>query len=151
MAKELNTILGKDKKLEGVKSSTVKSLDMGDYNPTAKGEKTFVQQHSVEKHEDRVGNTDDVYKSKNKPAKYPVRTEQTNKKFSKMDNILEQLSLSTKPIKFTDGNIVLVDETISKNLREVFSLLDEENKEKFINVVFSSFDDYVSISKLKDE
>ena len=67
MAKSLKEIL------QGVKSSKVEKLKLGtqpgvDYQPKAKDEQDFVSQHSVEKHEDRVGNGDDVYKGTTKYA-----------------------------------------------------------------------------------
>jgi hypothetical protein len=57
--------------LQGVKKSTTSKLTLGkdpgvDYQPKAKAEQDFVAAHSVEKHEDRVGNGDDVYKGTTK-------------------------------------------------------------------------------------
>lgn len=75
MAKSLKSILGNDKKLEGVKSSSIKKLDLGGYSPKPEGEKKFVAKHEVEKHEDRVGNGDDAYVAKNKEAPYPKQSE----------------------------------------------------------------------------
>ena len=62
MAKQLKDIL------TGVKKSTVTPEKLGDkpgvdYDPKAGDERKWVAKHSVEKHEDRVGNTDDLYKS----------------------------------------------------------------------------------------
>jgi hypothetical protein len=61
MAKSLNDIL------RGVKASKVVPGSTGtdpgvDYAPKAKVEQDFVAKHKTEKHEDRVGNKDDVYK-----------------------------------------------------------------------------------------
>lgn len=75
MAKLLKTILGNDKKLEGVKSSSIKKLDLGGYTPKAGDEKKFVAKHEVEKFEDRVGNGDKAYVASTKVASYPKQDE----------------------------------------------------------------------------
>ena len=64
MAKPLKDILA------GVKKSTVVPGSTGDepgvdYMPKAKDEQEFVKKHKTEKHEDRVGNGDDVYNASN--------------------------------------------------------------------------------------
>lgn len=64
MAKPLKDILA------GVKKSKVEPGSTGDepgvdYAPKAKAEQDFVKKHSTEKHEDRVGNGDDIYKASN--------------------------------------------------------------------------------------
>lgn len=75
MAKLLKTILGNDKKLEGVKSSSIKKLDLGGYTPKSDGDKQFVAKHEVEKFEDRVGNGDKAYVASTKTASYPKQDE----------------------------------------------------------------------------
>ena len=60
MPKQLKDILN------GVKKSTTTPAKLGDdpgvdYAPKAGDERKFVASHSVEKHEDRVGNGNDVY------------------------------------------------------------------------------------------
>jgi len=76
MAKTLKEIL-KDKKLEGVKSSTITPGSLGidpgvDYAPKSGGGRKFVAKHSIEKHEDRVGNGPDVYNGAK--TKYSLET-----------------------------------------------------------------------------
>jgi hypothetical protein len=68
MAKTLKDILA------GVKSSKKEKLNLADYLK-AQGEKDFAASHEVEKHADRVGNDDDVYKGKTKEAKYPKQSD----------------------------------------------------------------------------
>jgi hypothetical protein len=56
--------------LNGVKSSKVVPGSTGsdpgvDYAPKAPNEQQFVKKHKIEKHEDRVGNGDDVYQASN--------------------------------------------------------------------------------------
>lgn len=75
MAKSLKTILGNDKKLEGVKSSSKEKLDLGGYTPKAGDEKKFVAKHEIEKFADRVGNGDKAYKPSTKEASYPKQDE----------------------------------------------------------------------------
>jgi hypothetical protein len=63
MAKPLNDIL------KGVKSSKIVPGSTGnkpgvDYSPKAKDDQNFIAKHKIEKHEDRVGNDDDIYKGK---------------------------------------------------------------------------------------
>ena len=62
MPKNLNDVL------KGVRKSTINKLTTGenpgvDYADKSKDTRDFLDQHSVEKHEDRVGNGDDVYKA----------------------------------------------------------------------------------------
>lgn len=65
MAKPLKDILAGVKKSQVVPGSIGKDPGV-DYMPKAKAEQDFVAQHSTEKHEDRVGNGDDVYKGNTK-------------------------------------------------------------------------------------
>lgn len=65
MAKPLKDILAGVKKSTVVPGSTGKDPGV-DYAPKAKAEQDFVAQHSTEKHDDRVGNDDDVYKGTTK-------------------------------------------------------------------------------------
>lgn len=65
MAKSLKDILA------GVKSSKIEKMNLSDWEKSEDGRK-FAAKHTIQKHEDRVGNGDDVYNgSKVKPAKYP--------------------------------------------------------------------------------
>ncbi len=64
MPKNLNDVL------KGVKKSTISKLTTGenpgvDYADKSKDTREFFDQHPVQKHEDRVGNGDDVYKASN--------------------------------------------------------------------------------------
>ena len=73
MPKQLKDILN------GVKKSTITPAKLGDdpgvdYAPKAGDERKFVASRSVEKHEDRVGNGDDVYQGTN--VKYSLDTSQ---------------------------------------------------------------------------
>jgi hypothetical protein len=58
MSKSLKDIL------QGIKASKVTPIDLGGYAPKELDSKKWVSKHSIEKHEDRVGNGDDVYKGK---------------------------------------------------------------------------------------
>lgn len=70
MAKSLKDILAGVKSSKTVPGSTGTQPGV-DYDPKAPAEQDFVAKHKTEKHADRVGNTDDVYKGKTKEAKYP--------------------------------------------------------------------------------
>jgi len=66
MAKQLNDILNSSGLWKGVKKSTVSKLTTGkdpgvDYADKMPDTKDYVAKHSIEKHEDRVGNGPDVY------------------------------------------------------------------------------------------
>lgn len=54
--------------LKGVKSSTIDPMKLPDDMEPHQGAKDFIAQHKVEKHADRVGNTDAVYKGITKKA-----------------------------------------------------------------------------------
>lgn len=60
MAKSLRDISPK-----GVKKSKTEPMDISDLN-AASGNQDFAKKHKIEKHEDRVGNSDEVYKGKTK-------------------------------------------------------------------------------------
>lgn len=64
MAKPLKDILAGVKKSKVVPGSTGDEPGV-DYMPKAKDEQEFVKKHKTEKHEDRVGNGDDVYNASN--------------------------------------------------------------------------------------
>lgn len=70
MAKSLKDILAGVKSSKTVPGSTGTQPGV-DYDPKAPAEQDFVAKHKTEKHADRVGNSDDVYKGKTKEAKYP--------------------------------------------------------------------------------
>jgi hypothetical protein len=66
MAKPLRDIASKapkEGKLSGVKKSTTEPEDISDFNASS-GNQDFAKKHKVEKHSDRVGNDDGVYKAK---------------------------------------------------------------------------------------
>lgn len=72
MAKSLKDILAGVKSSKVVPGST--GVDPGvDYMPKAPAEQDFVAKHKTEKHADRVGNGDDVYKGK---TAYSLKTKQ---------------------------------------------------------------------------
>jgi hypothetical protein len=73
MAKSLSDILAGVKKSKVVPGSTGTKPGV-DYAPKAKDEQDFVAKHEVEKHEDRVGNGDDVYNASN--VKYSLDKEE---------------------------------------------------------------------------
>jgi hypothetical protein len=64
MTKSLKDILAGVKQSKRVPGSTGKSPGV-DYMPKAGDEQEFVAKHEVEKHEDRVGNGDDIYNATN--------------------------------------------------------------------------------------
>lgn len=68
MAKDLKTILA------GVKSSKKEKMDLSDWEKSKDGQ-AFAAKHEIEKHADRVGNTDDTYKGKTKETKFPKQKE----------------------------------------------------------------------------
>ena len=71
MARQLKDILKQaHDTIKGVRASTTSPESLGkdpgvDYDPKASDEREFVAAHSVEKHEDRVGNKDDIYQATN--------------------------------------------------------------------------------------
>lgn len=67
----------KAEKITGKKASSTKDLDLGGLTPKAGDEKKFVAKHKVEKHEDRVGNTDAVYKGTTKETPYKKQDKET--------------------------------------------------------------------------
>jgi len=72
------------------KSSRVKN-DLGGYKPKAGDEQDFVAKHKIEKHEDRVGNGDDVYKGTTKEAPYKRQTKVSEE--IELDEISKKLAL----------------------------------------------------------
>ena len=64
MAKQLKDIVA-GKKTSKVTAGSTGSEPGVDYAPKAPDEQDFVKKHSIEKHDDRVGNDDDVYQATN--------------------------------------------------------------------------------------
>lgn len=54
--------------LKGVKSSVIEPMEFPDDLQASEGGKEFIAKHKIEKHADRVGNTDTVYKGTTKPV-----------------------------------------------------------------------------------
>lgn len=81
MAKPLNDILKGVKASKVVPGSTGKDPGV-DYAPKAKAEQDFVAKHKTEKHQDRVGNKDDVYTGK---AEYVLNKASENRHGYKED------------------------------------------------------------------
>lgn len=112
MAKPLRTIAPKGD-LNGVKSAAVETLSLGkkpgvDYSPKAPDDQKFVAQHKVNKHADRVGNGDDVYKGTTKEAPYmkmPGHTTEETIDEGNADNKLKKnIHLIRKGINIAKSN-----------------------------------------------
>jgi hypothetical protein len=83
--------------LKGVKKSTTVALTTGnipgvDYADKMKDSRDFVAMHSVEKHADRVGNGDDVYKGSTKKAKMERHGHEPKPKDVKVYNKTQQVA-----------------------------------------------------------
>ena len=115
MPKSLNDIL------KGVKKSTTEKLTTGenpgvDYADKMKDTRDFVAQHSVEKHADRVGNEDDVYKGSTKkadmkrhghePAPKDTNIYKKNQQVGQAENIKEEIEVGKGyAIKLPNGKL----------------------------------------------
>lgn len=86
MAKSLKDVLA------GVKSSKTVKLDHKDMYQwnSPDGLKFVDDKHPVEKHADRVGNGDDVYNGKTKPAKYPRQTDSVYEEAEELDEVSKE-------------------------------------------------------------
>jgi len=80
MAKSLKDIL------TGTKSSTKTKVDLKDWEKSKDGQK-FAAKHTIEKHADRAGNGDDVYKGKTKEAKYDRQKDGVYEEVEKLDEV----------------------------------------------------------------
>lgn len=88
MAKSLKDILN------GVKSSKTETPDLSDIHDYGNGAgKEFISKHKIEKHEDRVGNGDDVYKGKTKKASYKGSTNEEYVEESNKENKAKKRAL----------------------------------------------------------
>jgi hypothetical protein len=106
MPKSLNDVL------KGVKKSTTKALTTGenpgvDYADKMKDSRDFVAQHSVEKHDDRVGNGDDVYQATNvkkaemknhghEPKPKDIKIYNKNQQVGQSENVKEEAVVEAK-------------------------------------------------------
>jgi hypothetical protein len=83
MAKSLRTISPK-----GVNKSKTEPADISDFVPdSASGNRDFAKKHKIEKHEDRAGNSDEVYKGKTKQtdmSKHGYKTPADEKVYESM-------------------------------------------------------------------
>lgn len=131
MAKPLRVILeskskeekeGKDTKLKGVKSSTVRKGEPTDeypgLGPKDQDGKDFVAKHSVEVHADRVGNGDEDYKGKTKKAKHKAQA----------DSVYEASEYGLEPHEKKKGKKLLLGGKKSMQEKEMTSA--EKAKEK---------------------
>ena len=146
MAKLLKSILGNDKKLEGVKASTKEKLDLGGYTPKTSGEQHFVKKHEIEKFADRAGNGDNGHIATNKVAPYQKQNPDV---YETVLHVLDTLSTHGIPMKFKDGDSQLVAPEAAIAMKSIFESLTDENKKKFVDVAFNSFEDFNDIAKLK--
>ena len=80
MAKSLKDIL------TGTKSSTKTKVDLKDWEKSKDGQK-FAAKHTIEKHADRAGNGDDVYKGKTKEAKYDHQKDSVYEEVEQIDEL----------------------------------------------------------------
>ena len=140
MAKQLNDIL------KGVKKSTVSKLTTGkdpgvDYADKMPDTRDFVAKHSIEKHEDRVGNGPDVYNG----AKQTLSTskEKRHGYNSTSDNGVYEAAMcetckskncscddmDDKPVKGGKGKKLLLD-LAKKPLKERHMTAADKNREE---------------------
>ena len=93
MAKSLKDIV------KGVKSSKTDTGKLGkdpgvDYEPKAGDEQKFVKKHSVEKHADRVGNDEHVYKGGTKEAPYKKQKDGVYEEIEQVDEVSKKTAMS---------------------------------------------------------
>lgn len=114
MAKPLHEILA------GVKSSKVEKLDHKDMYKwgSPDGEKFVDTDHPVEKHEDRAGNKDDVYKGTTKKAPYKGSTNEALQESKKDNKAKKKQVMADKP----------KDEKSKFDPREAFSAMRRGRK-----------------------
>lgn len=86
----------------------------------------------------------------------PPASPSTAKKFRKKStvnetvvHVLETLSTHGVPMKFKNGDTQLVAPEAAMALKSIFESLTDENKKKFIDVAFNSFEDFNELAKLK--
>jgi hypothetical protein len=124
MAKSLKDILDGVKKSKVVPGSTGTNPGV-DYEPKPKDEQDFVAKHEVEKHEDRVGNGDDVYNASN--VKYSLERDEKHGHKSPKDKKVYDKGLKEASVcnMTEEGSYCPVHETAScpseskKTLREI--------------------------------
>jgi hypothetical protein len=162
MAKSLKTILGNDKKLEGVKSSSKEKLDLGGYAPKPGDEKKFVAKHEVEKFADRAGNKDVPYVASTKEAPVPRQPETAYENApvvaaapkktltEKVESVLAHMAEAETIFKFKNGEKAIIETSVATSMKNIFNSLTEENKNKFAEIAFNSPEDFYSISDLKE-
>lgn len=132
MPKNLNDIL------KGVKKSTTNKLTTGDnpgvdYADKSKDTRDFFDQHPVQKHEDRVGNGDDVYKASNVKKASMLRHGHEPKPkdirvYDKTNQITNE-DLKVKPFGSTTA--------IEIGVKKPSSSLDDMDKEQLLKVAKS--------------
>jgi hypothetical protein len=153
--------------LKGVNKSTTKPLTTGDnpgvdYADKMKDGRDFVAQHSVEKHEDRVGNGDDVYKGSTKKAKMERHGHEPKPKDIQVYNKTQQVASvkeeaeeleELKGYQGKKGQKLLhqVHNRASKRLSNAADKKDVETVRKNAGVMNKAWDRMNDVHEAKDE
>lgn len=138
--------------LKGVKKSTTNPLTTGDnpgvdYADKMKDGRDFVAQHSVEKHEDRVGNGDDVYKGSTKKAKMERHGHEPKPKDIKVYNKTQQVSEAKDEREYGyEGDMAITQlKTICRNAEHLMKMMKPDTDlPEWVQSKITKAEDYIS-------
>lgn len=160
MPKSLNDIL------KGVKKSTITPLTTGnnpgvDYADKMKDSRDFLDQHSVEKHADRVSNEDDVYQaSKVKKAVMARHGHEPKPKDINVYNKTNQVTEAKDPKEYGyEGDMAVTQlKTICRNAEHLMKMMKPDTDlPEWVQSKITKAEDYIStahdylMSEMKEE
>ena len=159
MPKNLNDVL------KGVRKSSVNKLTTGDnpgvdYADKMKDTRDFLDQHSVEKHEDRVGNGDDVYKGSTKKAKMERHGHEPKPKDILVYNKTNQVSEAKDEREYGyEGDMAVTQlKTICRHAEHLMKMLKPDTDlPEWVQAKITKAEDYIStahdylMSEMKEE
>ena len=166
MTKSLNDILKRySDALSGKRESKVSTLTTGenpgvDYADKMKDGRDFIAQHSVEKHEDRVGNGDDVYNAANvkkaamerhghEPKPKDIKVYKKNQQVGQPENVKEEAQISEKKDESEygyEGDMAITQlKTICRNSENIMKMLKPKTDlPEWVQSKITKAEDYIS-------
>lgn len=160
MPKNLNDVL------KGVKKSTINKLTTGenpgvDYADKSKDTRDFFDQHPVQKHEDRVGNGDDVYKASNVKKAFMLRHGHEPKpKDIRVYDKTNQVTEAKDPKEYGyEGDMAITQlKTICRHAEHLMKMLKPDaDLPEWVQAKITKAEDYIStahdylMSEMKEE
>jgi hypothetical protein len=147
MAKQLNDILNSSGLWKGVKKSTVSKLTTGkdpgvDYADKMPDTRDYVAKHSIEKHDDRVGNGPDVYNG----AKQTLSTKKEKRHGYNLDSDQKVYEAKDESEYGYEGDMAISQlKSLMRNSSQLISMLKPETDlPEWVQAKITLAEDYIT-------